>query len=142
MKEKTTLGSTHTAHETRHLARKMKAVRNGEIQGAEIISYLDKLVKERDILMSKLDDCCSYAVIQNPADSRIPVLTKEEAGKLEYLSDMVPTDFLPISKLQLFYDYGLPAPDENELHMLIIILQASINQLCWAIGELKAYCQE
>ena len=134
------VGRTHAAHETRHLARKMKAVREGEFSEKEISDISKKIAAERKSLIEKYEDCCSFLGIQQVTFQQdTPDVTVDEAKKFVYLDNLEPQDLLFVSKLETHHLYGTPAPQEEHLHTGTMLLQACINQLTWALGELDAY---
>lgn len=141
-KMETPIGNTHAAHETRHLARKMQAVRNGELSVNELEEYKSKLENERESLITRVKDCWSHLGGTRTFDFEIPVLTKEEAGKYKYLVALEPSDFLSASKLEMHYMYGTPAPTAEHLHTATMLMSACIRDLAWAIGEINAYLSQ
>lgn len=133
------VGSTHAAHETRHIARKMQEVRNGSKSKEEIQSLILKIEDERKKLSDKYEDCCSYLGIQNDLELDIPELSSEEAEKYKYIDGLEPMDFLFISKLETHYSYGTNPPMPEHLHTGMMLLKACINELTWALGELMTH---
>ena len=94
------VGRTHAAHETRHLARKMKAVREGEFSEKEISDLSKKIAAERKSLIEKYEDCCSFLGIQQVTFQQdTPDVTVDEAKKFVYLDNLEPQDLLFVSKL-------------------------------------------
>lgn len=133
------IGTTHAAHEMRHLSRKMKAVREGKLSKEEIFALSEKIKAERISLIEDYEDCSSFLEIQQTFQQEIPEVTVDEAKKFEYMDNMEPQDLLFVSKLKTHYQYGTPAPQLEHLHTGTMLLQACINQLTWALGELNAY---
>lgn len=133
------IGTTHAAHEMRHLSRKMKAVREGKLSKEEIFALSEKIKAERISLIEDYEDCSSFLEIQQTFQQEIPEVTVDEAKKFEYMDNMEPQDLLFVSKLKTHYQYGTPAPQPEHLHTGTMLLQACINQLTWALGELNAY---
>lgn len=133
------LGSTHAAHEMRHLARKMQEVRNESKCTEDIQKLIQKIENERKELSEKYEDCCSYLKMKNDLELNIPELSIEEAEKYNYLEGLDPMDFLFISKLETHYSYGTKPPMDEHLHTGMMLLKACINELTWALGELQAY---
>ena len=83
------VGRTHAAHETRHLARKMKAVREGEFSEKEISDLSKKIAAERKSLIEKYEDCCSFLGIQQVTFQQdTPDVTVDEAKKFVYLDNL------------------------------------------------------
>lgn len=137
------VGATHAAHEARHLSRKMKEVREGNKTKAEIKEYLKKVEAEREVLITRFKDCWAFLgdrekrVLQY---EEIPVLTKEEAKKRVYLSGYETSDFVYCNRVEFFYLYGGNfEPQNNHVGTCAMLVQAAINDLTWAIGELRAY---
>lgn len=143
-KSEKNVGATHAAHEARHLSRKMKEVREGKKTKAEIEEYLKKVEAEREVLITRFKDCWSFVedreqrVLQY---KEIPVLTKEEAKKRVYLAGYEISDFAYCSRVEMFYQYGatFKQPQKDHVGMCAMLVQAAINDLTWAIGELRAY---
>lgn len=133
------VGSTHAAHEVRHLEEKMKAVRNGKKDKEEIRVLISKIEKERYELTEKYADCCSFLGINNNLQLDVPRLSIEQADKYVYMDGLEPMDFLFVSKLETYYQYGTPAPQKEHLRTGTMLLQACINELTWALGELNAH---
>ena len=133
------VGATHTAHETRHLPRKMELVRQGKLKPEELESLLQKISDERESLIEKYEDCCSELRIEPNMQQEVHRLTVEEAKKFEYIEGLEPQDFLFISKLETHYQYGTPAPQREHLHTGTMLLQACINELTWAREEILAH---
>lgn len=133
------VGSTHAAHETRHLARKMQEVRDGSKCKEDIQKLIQKIEDERKKLSEKYEDCCSYLRIQDDLELDIPELSVTEAEKHKYIDGLEPMDFLFISKLETHYSYGTKPPMDEHLHTGMMLLKACINELTWALGELQAY---
>lgn len=133
------VGSTHAAHEVRHLVEKMQAVRNGKKDKEEIRDLISKIESERCKLAEKYADCCSYLGINNNLKLDVPRLTIDQADKYVYIDGLEPMDFLFISKLETHYQYGTQAPQKEHLRTGTMLLQACINELTWALGELNAH---
>lgn len=136
------VGSTHAAHEMRHLARKMQEVRDGIKCTEDIRQLILKIKDEREKLSEKYEDCCSYLNMQNDLEMDIPELSVTEAEKHKYLDGLEPMDFLFISKLETHFSYGTKPPMDEHLHTGMMLLKACINELSWALGELEAYENE
>ena len=79
------IGTTHTAHVTRHLPRKMELVRQGKLKPEELESLLQKISDERESLIEKYEDCCSELRIEPNMQQEVHRLTVEEAKKFEYI---------------------------------------------------------
>lgn len=133
------IGSTHAAHETRHLSRKIAGLRLGKMSQEEIKELLLKVKSERKELIEKYEDCCSYLDVPAEAEFQIPELSKETAKMYTYIDGLVPTDFLFISKLETYFVYGTQPPTDEHLHTGTMLLVACIHSLSWAIAELNAY---
>ena len=136
------VGSTHAAHETRHLARKMQEVRNGKKTKSEISDLISKIEEERKKLSERYGDCSSYLEIQSDLQMDIPELTAAEAKKHTYVDGLETMDFLFIQKLETHYLYDTEPPRNEHLHTGMMLLKACINDLTWALAELKAYEKE
>lgn len=145
-KKEKIVGITHSAHEARHVSRKMEEVREGKTSFSEIKKYRKKLINEREVLISRFKDCWAYLgnrekrVLQY---ENIPTLTKEEARKHIYLKGYDVSDFDYIKRVELAYQYPIPSgPQKEHVGPCSMLLQAAINDLTWAIAELNAYLEE
>ena len=145
MKKESQIGTTHAAHEARHVARKMNMVRNGEMTQAQMQDYIEKLKAEREVLIGRFKDCWSYI---GDRQSRvlsydIPQLPVEEAAKHVYLAGYEPDDFDYAKRVQLSYEYTcVEPPQKKHVAVCAMLIQAAINDLTWAIAEVQAHLQE
>lgn len=129
--------------EARHLARCMKKLRDGIFSKEIMKKYRARLETERRYLIEELNIWCSYLNKNTPIFSDIPVLSIEESKKRTYLSGYTEKDFHLCGMLKIFREnLQLPPPFPGEVHIFIMLLQASINDLSWAIGELNAHLAE
>ena len=137
------VGTTHAAHEARHLARKMQDVRDGKKCLKDIEDYLAKVKEEREVLISRFKDCWAYIGTRESGVLKykeIPVLTKEEAKKHIYLTGYEICDFDYAKRVEASLQYScVPAPTKEHVGICAMLLQAAINDLTWAIAELNAY---
>lgn len=127
--------------QTRHLAAKIQKVRDGNYSHKEIIRYLEKLTIERKYFIDQFKIFCLYL---NKDDSflkdEIPILTVEEAKKHVYLRGYVVSDFLLCCTYKVIQENPyIPPPRKSDVEIFVIMLQAIVNDLSWAIGELNAY---
>lgn len=133
------LGSTHAAHETRHLPFHMAKLRAGEMSQEEIKETIQEITEERDQLAEKYGMCCAHLNINGEIKCDVPQFTTVEAKNIQYIQDLEIDDFFFVKQLETHYEYGTKAPENRHLHVGIMLLQACIFELNYALGELKAY---
>ncbi len=125
--------------EARQLAMEMEKVRDGKISRKNIKEYLVNLEVERQYLIEELEKWCSY-LKRNMHIPKIPVLAIDEAKKREYLAGYAVQDFRLCKMLEIFQNNPtIPPLDTDHASLFIMLLQAVINDLSWAIGELNAH---
>lgn len=145
MKKESPLGTTHAAHEARHLAQKMNMVRNGEMSMEQMQAYFEKLNAERDVLITRFKDCWSYVGDRKSRviNYEVPELTVEEAAKRSYMDGYEPEDFDCAKRVQFEYAYSsAKPPQKNHVGVCAMVIQAAINDLTWAIAEVQAHLRE
>lgn len=126
--------------EARHLARCMCKIREEKFISRYFIKkYLERLEKERYNLIKELEIWCSY-LNRNITISEIPKLSIEEARKRVYLSGYTIQDFHLCGMTKFFKkNPEIPPPSTKYVTIFVMLLQAAVNDLTWAVGELNAY---